>query len=72
MLVQSCVREKRQKRLGDGNLEGDSNAGAGGIYTDIFEGIPETTPQTVWYLQTSNANAYRGFRLPSLYPGVQW
>lgn len=60
------------QQLGNGNMEGDFNAGAGGIYSDIFEVIPGSTPQMVWHLQTSNANAYRGFRMPSLYPGVQW
>jgi arylsulfate sulfotransferase len=60
------------QQLGNGNREGDFNAGSGGIFTDIFEVIPGSAPQTVWHLQTSNANAYRGFRMPSLYPGVQW
>ena len=59
------------QQLANGNMEGDFNAGAGG-YTDIFEVIPGSTPQVVWNLRTSNANAYRGFRMPSLYPGVQW
>ena len=60
------------QQLGNGNIEGDFNAGSNGVFTDIFEVIPGSAPQTVWHLQTSNANAYRGFRLPSLYPGVQW
>jgi hypothetical protein len=60
------------QQLANGNMEGDFNAGAGGVFSDIFEVIPGTAPQTVWHLQTSNANAYRGFRMPSLYPGVQW
>lgn len=58
--------------LANGNMEGDFNAGAGGVFSDIFEVIPGDAPQTVWHLQTSTANAYRGFRMPSLYPGVQW
>jgi arylsulfate sulfotransferase len=60
------------QQLGNGNMEGDFNAGAGGVFSDIFEVIPGSTPQVVWHLQTSNVNAYRGFRIPSLYPGVQW
>jgi len=60
------------QQLANGNIEGDFNAGAGGVFSDIFEVIPGSAPQTVWHLQTSNANAYRGFRMPSLYPGVQW
>jgi len=58
--------------LANGNMEGDFNAGAGGVFSDIFEVIPGSAPQTVWHLQTSHSNAYRGFRMPSLYPGVQW
>ena len=60
------------QQLGNGNMEGDFNAGSGGVFTDIFEVIPGSAPQVVWHLKTSNANAYRGFRMPSLYPGVQW
>ena len=60
------------QQLANGNIEGDFNAGAGGVFSDIFEVLPGAAPQTVWHLQTSNANAYRGFRMPSLYPGVQW
>jgi arylsulfate sulfotransferase len=60
------------QQLGNGNIEADFNAGAGGIFSDIFEVTPGNAPQPVWHLQTSNANAYRGFRMPSLYPGVQW
>jgi arylsulfate sulfotransferase len=58
--------------LANGNMEGDFNAGAGAVFSDIFEVIPGNAPQAVWHLQTSTANAYRGFRMPSLYPGVQW
>ncbi len=29
-------------------------------------------PKTVWSLQLQNQNFYRAFRIPSLYPGVQW
>lgn len=29
-------------------------------------------PQTVWTLQINGASVYRGYRMPSLYPGVQW
>lgn len=60
------------QQLGNGNMEADFNAGAGGVFSDIFEVIPGSAPQVVWHLQTSNVNAYRGFRIPSLYPGVQW
>jgi arylsulfate sulfotransferase len=60
------------QQLADGNMEGDFNAGSPTGASDIFEATPGSAPQVVWHLQTSNANAYRGFRMPSLYPGVQW
>jgi arylsulfate sulfotransferase len=59
-------------QLANGNLEADFNAGAPGGFSDIFEVAPGTTPEVIWHLRTSAQNAYRGFRMPSLYPGVQW
>jgi len=38
----------------------------------VFEVTQSTSPQTVWEMQIANQYAYRAFRLPSLYPGVQW
>jgi arylsulfate sulfotransferase len=38
----------------------------------IFEITQTVTTQTVWQLIISGQFAYRGFRMPSLYPGVQW
>jgi arylsulfate sulfotransferase len=38
----------------------------------IFEVTPTATPQIVWQMHLINSNAYRSFRIPSLYPGVQW
>jgi hypothetical protein len=60
------------QQLANGNLEADFNAGSPTGYSDIFEVTAGSSPQPVWKMETSNANAYRGFRLPSLYPGVQW
>jgi hypothetical protein len=42
------------------------------ISTAVYEVTPTSPAETVWQLTTNNANAYRAFRLPSLYPGVQW
>ncbi|HEY2460737.1 MAG TPA: aryl-sulfate sulfotransferase [Candidatus Acidoferrum sp.] len=58
--------------LKNGNVEFDeastnSTATAG----SIFEITKTSTPQTVWRMDVSTS-LYRGFRLPSLYPGVQW
>jgi hypothetical protein len=45
-------------------------AGVGtGAY--VLEKTPTETPQTVWKMSIST-NTYRAFRMPSLYPGVQW
>ena len=60
------------QQLVNGNMEGDFNAGAAGGNTDIFEVTPGNTPQVVWHLTTSGSNGYRAFRMPSLYPGIQW
>jgi arylsulfate sulfotransferase len=38
----------------------------------IFEVTQTTPPQTVWQMHITGQVAYRGFRIPSLYPGVQW
>lgn len=53
--------------LSNGNIEYDL-CGA----SQVFEVTNQTNPQTVWNLQVSNSFAYRAYRLPSLYPGVQW
>ncbi len=56
--------------LANGNIEYDLAGINGG--SDIFEVTPTDTPQTVWHMRVDGGYAYRGFRLPSLYPGVQW
>jgi len=38
----------------------------------IFEVTQQSSPQTVWEMHLTRSNAYRGLRMPSLYPGVQW
>jgi arylsulfate sulfotransferase len=38
----------------------------------IFEATQTSPPQTVWQMQITGQYAYRGMRIPSLYPGVQW
>ena len=60
------------QQLANGNLESDFNAGAPKGYSDIYETTQGTSPAVVWHLQTSHQNAYRGFRMGSFYPGVQW
>ena len=38
----------------------------------IFEVTQTSPPQTVWQMHALGQATYRGFRIPSLYPGVQW
>jgi arylsulfate sulfotransferase len=49
---------------------------AADIYTPnvsfIQEITPEQPPQLVWQMNITGQLAYRGFRIPSLYPGVVW
>jgi arylsulfate sulfotransferase len=40
--------------------------------SQIFEVTPGSEPQTVWNMTMPGTWGYRGFRQPSLYPGVQW
>jgi hypothetical protein len=58
------------EQLANGNIEYDLCGAAKGSY--VYEVTQETNPQTVWSLTVSNSNFYRAFRIPSLYPGVQW
>jgi len=59
--------------LPNGNLECDE-----GFFTrfpasaTVKEVTQEPTPQTVWEVDEAGQIAYRAFRIPSLYPGVQW
>jgi len=55
--------------LKNGNIEFDEC----GLHPATITEVTKTTPpQTVWQMQVSNLFVYRGIRLPSLYPGVQW
>jgi arylsulfate sulfotransferase len=38
----------------------------------IQEVTPGQTPQLLWQMNVTGQLAYRGFRIPSLYPGVEW
>lgn len=59
--------------LPNGNLEFDFTAMPGSaLASRIVELTPDGNPNTVWQLDISGYNAYRGQRIPSLYPGVQW
>jgi hypothetical protein len=58
--------------LSKGNMEFDMTTVNGAAASQIMEVTQTDTPQTVWQLNVSGENAYRGFRVPSLYPGVTW
>lgn len=38
----------------------------------VYEVTPDASHATVWSLKVTGQTAYRAFRMPSLYPGVQW
>ena len=40
--------------------------------SSIYEVLQDSSHTPVWSLKYNSGNFYRGFRLPSLYPGVQW
>jgi arylsulfate sulfotransferase len=56
--------------LANGNVEFDEcGLQPAALITEVTKVMP---PQTVWQMAISSQFAYRGFRIPSLYPGVQW
>jgi arylsulfate sulfotransferase len=60
--------------LKNGNVEYDECASTPfpANNAKILEVTQASPPQTVWQMQIAGQFAYRGFRLPSLYPEVQW
>lgn len=57
--------------LNNGDLEYDLCAEPG--YTGILREVTyQPQPQMVWQMTVTKSNVYRGNRIPSLYPGVQW
>lgn len=60
--------------LENGNMEfvQTDSTGLQNPSADVFEVTQESGAQTVWHLHVAAQFAYRAFRLPSLYPGVQW
>ena len=43
-----------------------------GLNSAVFEVTQNSQASTVWELQSTATPLYRSYRLPSLYPGVQW
>jgi arylsulfate sulfotransferase len=60
--------------LSNGDAEFDSSEPfpANSSASLIMEVTHTGNPQIVWEMMISGANAYRGYRIPSLYPGVTW
>lgn len=56
--------------LGNGDVEGAFSAASPG--SRIEEVTGGANPQLVWEMDITLESIYRGFRIPSLYPGVQW
>jgi arylsulfate sulfotransferase len=62
------------RMLKNGNIEFDECAATPlpANNAAIYEVTKTTPPQIVWQMQVAGQYAYRGFRIDSLYPGVQW
>jgi arylsulfate sulfotransferase len=60
------------EKLPNGNIEFDMTAPFTKPASQIMEVTHTDNPQTVWQLNLTGENAYRGYRIPSLYPGVSW
>jgi hypothetical protein len=56
----------------NGNVEYCEAAGGPGTAGDIYEVTQDSNAQTVWKMLVTGQYAYRGQRIPSLYPGIQW
>lgn len=57
--------------LENGDVEYDL-CGLAGMNSQMLEVTNEPNPQTVWSMKLATNYAYRAYRIPSLYPGVQW
>jgi arylsulfate sulfotransferase len=57
--------------VANGDVEYDL-CGISPVESQIFEVTNSNNPQTVWNMTVNSNYVYRGYRLPSLYPGVQW
>jgi len=58
--------------LSNGDLEFDMATVAGPPASEVMEITSDDAPKKVWQLNVAGANAYRAYRIPSLYPGVTW
>lgn len=56
----------------NGDVEFDMTDPVDTDSSQIMEVTQSPNPQIVWQMNIGGANAYRGYRIPSLYPGVTW
>ena len=57
----------------NGNVEFDMSAPFGlATHSIVMEVTQDTSPRVVWQMDITGGNAYRAYRIPSLYPGVSW
>lgn len=60
------------EQLANGDVEYDLCALPVGPNAQVFEVTDSSSPQTVWNMKVAGEDVYRAYRMPSLYPGVQW
>jgi arylsulfate sulfotransferase len=61
------------EQLANGNVEYDlCGVGGLGVGSEVYEVTQDNSAQTVWNMHVTGTSLYRAFRVPSLYPGVQW
>ncbi len=61
------------EKLANGDLEFNLCGLTGTTPNSQISEVTDTqSPQPVWTLKLTGGYTYRGYRLPSLYPGVQW
>ena len=58
--------------LNNGDIEFCESAEPTALAGDVYELTKAGSAQTVWHMKITGQYAYRGQRMPSMYPGVQW
>ena len=58
--------------LKNGDVEFCESAEPTSTAGDIYEVAQDGSAQTVWHMNVNMQYVYRGQRIPSMYPGVQW
>ena len=56
----------------NGDIEFCETAEPTALAGDVYEITQGGSAQTVWHMKITGQYAYRGQRMPSMYPGVQW